>query len=143
MRVTLPLGLEGVVQTVHDRMADVTVNGKRVRASVSDLRVLGPAAPLATHRVTVSLTTSATEGGLSDLNVIGCTSAEALERADKFLDQALMGELRQVRFIHGHGTGQLRRALAAFLADHPQVARISAAPADQGGGGVTVVDLKE
>jgi hypothetical protein len=49
---------------------------------------------------------------------------EAIERTDKFLDQAVLSELREVRVIHGHGTGQLRRALTAFLAEHPQVVRV-------------------
>jgi DNA mismatch repair protein MutS2 len=48
-----------------------------------------------------------------------------------------------VRVIHGHGTGQLRRALGTFLREHPLVARVGPAPADQGGSGVTVVELKD
>jgi DNA mismatch repair protein MutS2 len=80
---------------------------------------------------------------LTDLNVIGCTVDEALSRADRFLDAALASELRMVRLIHGHGTGQLRRALASFLQEHPLVERFAAASPEQGGGGVTVVELKE
>lgn len=85
----------------------------------------------------------APEGGLHDLNVIGCTVPEAIERADKFLDQALLAEMHEIRLIHGHGTGQLRRALAEFLSDHPLVQKFALAPPNQGGGGVTVVELKE
>jgi DNA mismatch repair protein MutS2 len=48
-----------------------------------------------------------------------------------------------VRLIHGYGTGQLKRALAGFLQQHPLVVRFDAAPPDQGGGGVTVVELKD
>jgi DNA mismatch repair protein MutS2 len=48
-----------------------------------------------------------------------------------------------VRVIHGYGTGQLRRALAGFLKQHPLVAHFCPAPPEQGGGGVTVVELKE
>jgi len=48
-----------------------------------------------------------------------------------------------VRFIHGYGTGQLKRALAGFLEQHPLVAKIATAPPEQGGCGVTVVELKE
>jgi len=66
-----------------------------------------------------------------------------LARAEKFLDEALVGEARSVRVIHGYGTGQLRRALAEFLRTHPLVASFAAAPGEQGGGGVTVVELKE
>ena len=50
---------------------------------------------------------------------------------------------RLVRFIHGYGTGQLKRALAGFLQQHPLVARFATAPPNQGGGGVTVVELKD
>ena len=52
-------------------------------------------------------------------------------------------DLRVVRVIHGYGTGQLKRALTGFLEQHPLVARLATAPPDQGGGGVTVVELKE
>jgi DNA mismatch repair protein MutS2 len=79
----------------------------------------------------------------TDLNVVGCSVDEALSRAEKFLDEALVAEQRSVRFIHGHGTGQLRRAIADFLQSHPLVAKVSTAPPEQGGGGVTVAELKE
>jgi DNA mismatch repair protein MutS2 len=143
MRVALPLGLEGIVQVVHDRTVDVSVNGKRMRAALDELRILGRGPAPTAARVTVHVNAHAREGHATDLNVIGCSVAEALDRADKFLDQALMGEHRHVRVIHGHGTGQLRRALAEFLSDHPSVSRIVSAPPDQGGGGVTMVELKE
>jgi DNA mismatch repair protein MutS2 len=82
-------------------------------------------------------------GALTELNVIGCSVDEALARAEKFLDDAVVSEVRTVRVIHGYGTGQLRRAIAGFLQAHPVVANFSAAPAEHGGGGVTVVELKE
>jgi anaerobic selenocysteine-containing dehydrogenase len=50
---------------------------------------------------------------------------------------------KTIRVVHGHGTGQLRRAIAALLKDHPQVSSFHTAPPNQGGGGVTVVELKE
>jgi len=83
------------------------------------------------------------EGSLSELNVIGCTVDEALDRLDKFIDESTVTDQRELRIIHGHGTGQLRRAVADFLKDHPLVARISPAPQNQGGGGATIVELKD
>ena len=137
-----PLGLEGVVQAVHGREAEIDVRGKRLRAALDELKVLGPfVAPAAVGRVSVQVQTR--DAAASDLNVIGCTVDEAVTRADKFLDEAIVSELRTVRLIHGHGTGQLRRALAAFLHDHPLVANFGAAPPEQGGSGVTVVEFKE
>jgi DNA mismatch repair protein MutS2 len=45
--------------------------------------------------------------------------------------------------IHGHGTGKLQKAISGFLKSHPLVDRFHTAPMEQGGGGVTVVELKE
>jgi DNA mismatch repair protein MutS2 len=138
-------GLEGVVMHVHEGHAEVDVRGKRLRAPVSDLRVVGgpstPAATMPSVRVNVDLQPRA--GSLSDLNVIGCTVDEAITRAEKFLDETTVTDQRTVRVIHGYGTGQLRRALQEFLKNHPLVASFHVAPQEQGGGGVTVVELKD
>jgi DNA mismatch repair protein MutS2 len=75
--------------------------------------------------------------------LIGCRVDEALSRAQKHLDQALIADQRIVRFIHGHGTGKLRRAIAGFLAAHPLVQRVAPAAPEDGGSGVTIAELKE
>ena len=138
-------GLEGVVQSLHDGEADIDVRGKRLRARVDELRVLTPAAALQAQpgRVRVNVALQPRDGLLTDLNLIGCHVEEALSRTEKFLDEALVSELKSVRLIHGYGTGQLRRAIAEFLQSHPFVANFGPAPANQGGGGVTVAELKE
>jgi DNA mismatch repair protein MutS2 len=80
---------------------------------------------------------------LSELKVIGMTADEALDRVDKFLDQAFLTGLDTVRIIHGHGKGILRNAIAELLAHHPQVESFSLAPPEKGGGGATIVELKK
>jgi DNA mismatch repair protein MutS2 len=136
------LRLEGIVQALHDREAEVDVRGKRLRARLDDLRVMAPSAVTA-PKVRVNVDLQPRLGQMTELNVIGCNVDEALSRAEKFLDDAIIAEQRTLRVIHGYGTGQLRRAIAAFLQGHPLVANFAAAPAEQGGGGVTVVELKE
>jgi DNA mismatch repair protein MutS2 len=135
------LGLEAVVLSVHDGTADLDVRGKRMRASIRDLRVIAGQAPA--PRVNVHVELQPRDGAAADLNVIGCTVDEALTRAERFLDESLLTDQRVLRFIHGYGTGQLKRALAGFLQQHPLVARFATAPPNQGGGGVTVVELKD
>ena len=135
------LGLEATVSAVHDGTADLDVRGKRMRASVRDLRVIGGQPALA--RVSVNVQLQPRETMAADLNVIGCTVDEAISRAERFLDESLLGDQRVVRFIHGYGTGQLKRALTGFLQQHPLVLRFATAPPEQGGGGVTVVELKD
>jgi DNA mismatch repair protein MutS2 len=142
VRVTVgALGLEGVVLEVHGNHAEIDMNGKRLRAALRDLRVIGGASPAATVKVNIDLQPRA--GSLSELNVIGCTVDEALTRLEKFLDESSVTDQQVLRIIHGHGTGQLRRAVAEFLKEHPLVARFEMARMDQGGGGVTVVELKD
>ena len=68
---------------------------------------------------------------------------EALTRAEKFLDDSTVTDIRELRIVHGHGTGQLRRAIGEFLKTHPMVERYETAPQNQGGGGATIVTLRE
>jgi DNA mismatch repair protein MutS2 len=138
-----PFGLEGTVKAVHDRDAEVDVRGKRLRTRVEELQVVGTAAAAKPAPIRVHVDLQPREGSLSELNVIGCNVDEALSRAERFLDEATMSDLRNVRVIHGYGTGQLRRAIAGFLQTHPLVATFAPAPAEQGGGGVTIVELKD
>jgi DNA mismatch repair protein MutS2 len=143
-RVTVSgLGLEAVVTSVHDGTAELDVRGKRMRASVRDLRVIAGAPAATAGSVKVHFDLHPRETSATDLNVVGCTVDEAISRAERFLDESLLTDQRTVRLIHGYGTGQLKRALAGFLQQHPLVARFDQAPPEQGGGGVTVVELKD
>ncbi|MBF8299930.1 MAG: mutS2, partial [Acidobacteria bacterium] len=141
-RVTVgALGLDGVVIEVRGTHAEVDVRGKRLRAALRDLRVIegAPAAP----QVSVHVDLQPRQGMLSELNVIGADVDEALTRLEKFLDASMSTDLRELRIVHGHGTGTLRRAVAEFLKHHPLVERFDTAPQKQGGGGATVVILKD
>jgi DNA mismatch repair protein MutS2 len=141
-----PFSLEGVVKSMSDGQAEVDVNGKRLRAAVKDLVVVGAAEPgsrMPAAGVSISVDLAPREGALADLNVIGLTVDEALTRAERFLDETLVSDQRTVRVIHGHGTGRLQKALSGYLKSHPLVEAIHAAPLEQGGGGVTVVELKD
>ena len=138
------LRLEGIVAATHGRDAEVEARGKRIHVPFSDLRVLEPdraQAAGAGGGVTVAIASD--QGPPVELNVIGCRVDDALSRVEKYVDQAMLHERRELRVIHGHGTGQLRRAIAGFLGEHPLVARFAPAPPEHGGGGVTVIALKD
>jgi DNA mismatch repair protein MutS2 len=134
------LGLEGRVLAVSGGAAEVEVRGKRLHARFAELQVLAEASA---SRVNVNVQVESREGMATEINVIGCTVDEAIGRLEKFLDETLLADERIVRIIHGHGTGQLRRAIGEHLQRHPMVARHQAAPYEQGGSGVTVVELKD
>lgn len=83
-----------------------------------------------------------TSGAADEINVIGCTVEEASRRVDKFIDGAALAGKPQVRVIHGHGTGALRRGLSEFLSAHPLVESVHAEVQERGGAAVTVVELR-
>jgi len=137
------LGLEGVVIGIDGNRAEIDVRGKRIQAKLKELRVIGgpPAQQPAKVRVNVDLRPR--EGMLSEVNVIGMTVDQAIDRVSRFLDDTLVTDIHEVRIVHGHGTGQLRKGLHQFLKGHPLVMKYTPAPENQGGGGATIVELKD
>jgi DNA mismatch repair protein MutS2 len=141
-------GQEGTVESISDGEYTVLVGSLRFRASRDDLQLLKTAAPQASSPATrlpkgVSADVDVDEHFSPEINVIGSTVDEAVDRVDKFLDEAVMAGAENVRVIHGHGKGALRRAVAELLTGHTHVERFNAAPANQGGAGATVVALRK
>ena len=66
---------------------------------------------------------------------------DALDKLDRYLDDATVMGVPWVRVIHGKGTGTLRNAVLEHLSGHPLVARHYPASPSEGGGGVTIAEL--
>lgn len=64
---------------------------------------------------------------------------DAIREADKFIDRAMQRAWKAVFFIHGHGTGALKKALREHFEELPYVERYQAGQRNQGGDGVTVI----
>ncbi len=136
------LGIRGRVRSLDGSLAELEAQGKRLQVEVNALAVLEDADRLGPAKVEVAVQLGSTDEVGSELNVIGCRVDEAVARVEKFLDGALLAERRTVRVIHGQGTGQLRRAIAELLDGHVLVDRVATPPPEEGGRGVTVVELR-
>ncbi len=101
----------------------------------------GPPPPARGGSRGVSVQFQSEELTSNEINLVGCTADEAIRRADKFLDSALLASLSPVRLIHGSGMGVLRRAISEWLSDQSHVSEFHPAASDEGGNGVTVVSL--
>lgn len=142
-----PFGAQGIVRAVSSKHVDVEVRGKRMRVALGDLRAagVGREAPKDVRNSRVAAVTgpSASAEPSSSLVLVGATVDEALDRAEKFLDTALLNDEKRVRVVHGHGTGRLREALTKFFREHPLVASVGTASERDGGAAATIVELKE
>ena len=69
------------------------------------------------------------------------TVDEALLKLDKYLNDAFMAGLWQVRIVHGKGTGTIRQEVHRTLAKHPLVKSYRLGVYGEGGAGVTIVVL--
>lgn len=127
----------GVTPERRDEVSTFRGSG-RLKSSLEDLRRQAATTELHLH----SNDSGSKFKSNSELNLIGKQTDEAVDLTDKFLDNAFLNGLGEVRIIHGHGTGALRRAIAAMLAEHPHVERFTAAPQDQGGSGATIAHLR-
>ena len=77
----------------------------------------------------------------NELHLRRLTVDEALIKLDRYLNDAFMAGLSQVRIIHGKGTGTLRQVVREKLAQHPLVSSYRLGSYGEGGGGVTIVEL--
>lgn len=76
-----------------------------------------------------------------ELNLIGQRVDDALATLEGFIDQAILSGLREVRIVHGIGTGTLQRAVREFLGRHPQVSSFRPGEPHEGRDGATVAEL--
>lgn len=77
-----------------------------------------------------------------EINVIGQRVDEALRNVEKYLDDCRIRNLKQVRLIHGLGSGALKNAIAQYLKKCDFVASYRSGNEYEGGLGATIVNLK-
>ena len=80
-------------------------------------------------------------GGTLHCDLRGLRVDEALDRVVAELDRGAAGNHAAIEFIHGFGTGALRKAVRDHLKHSPYVAHIQSGNSEQGGDGVTLAML--
>jgi DNA mismatch repair protein MutS2 len=129
-----------------DSSAEVEAGPLRMKVALSDITAIVEEETAKRKALPTGVTVRtqpAEEPAGNEINVIGATVEEATRRVDKFIDQAALAGSANVRIIHGHGTGALRRGLAEFLRTHPLVGSIRSEAEDRGGQAITIAELKD
>jgi DNA mismatch repair protein MutS2 len=78
----------------------------------------------------------------SSIDLRGQTVDEAMYNLDKYLDDAFLAGLEAVTVIHGKGTGALREGIQSQLRSHRYVKSMRIGNYNEGGSGVTIVEIK-
>lgn len=76
-----------------------------------------------------------------ELDLHAMTVDEAIPMMQDYLDDACMAGLREVRIVHGKGTGTLRQAVMRELKGHPLVKSFRTGDRFEGSTGATIVQL--
>src|SRR5436305_4527107 len=143
------LGWQGVLERLEPGRAEVLVRGKRVRCRPEELAPAGPEpASRKAHEAPrrevrpVGAAARGDVGGVGDIdeatavppeiNLIGMRVEPALEELEGYIDRALLASRKEVRVVHGHGSGRLRQAVRQHLRAHRGVAEIRAGAPNEG-----------
>ena len=143
------LNKNAVVHSVNDKTGrcKVLIDGKEIIVRLTELSEPSnvfhseqSAAEKEQHRV-ISPYASGDSEVEQELNVIGQRVDPALSRVERFLNDAALAGLSQLKIIHGIGAGILSRAIRDYLKDHPLVQSSRRGNEEEGGEAVTIVLL--
>ncbi|MBE5949019.1 MAG: endonuclease MutS2 [Lachnospiraceae bacterium] len=146
--MVLSMGLKGTVTTLPNAKGDFTVQMGILKSQVNIKGVaLIAEAPAgkkqASRKTSVTGKFSKSSTISAEINLIGKTTDEAIAALDKYLDDAYLSHLSQVRVVHGKGTGALRQAVHSHLKRLKYVASYRLGAFGEGDAGVTIVEFKQ
>lgn len=147
----LSLNLKGTVSTLPDSKGNLFVQMGILRSQVNinDLELLkeeSVSGPGLDNRRKGSgssgIKMSKSASVSSEINLLGMTVDEAVSHLDKYLDDAYLAHLPQVRVVHGKGTGALRAGVHKHLKKLKYVKEFHLGEFGEGDAGVTIVVFK-
>ncbi|MCR4604826.1 MAG: endonuclease MutS2 [Eubacterium sp.] len=146
--MVLSMGVQGTVATLPNRgKCFVNIGILRSEVDLSDLEFISEGEKKNSGKATISkgknIGRSKAMSVHTEINLIGKTVAEAIPELEKYLDDAVLAGLSQVRIIHGMGTGALRNAVSDSLKSNPTVDSFRPGEQGEGGYGATVAFFKK
>jgi DNA mismatch repair protein MutS2 len=147
-RVTVrSLNAEGLVTALGESDAEVQIGTLRVRARLSDLirkseKQIVDDRPLTEANRSSSVVHRQSSSPGMEVDLRGLMAEDALDKMERYLEQAFLSGLPFVRIIHGKGTGRLRQAVRSALRGHEYVGAFEEGGSTEGGEGVTVAKMK-
>lgn len=149
----LSMNLNGTVSSLPNAKGDLYVQMGILRSlvNISDLELLneqsvsGPTIGNGSKKAGSGSSATRISKSFSispEVNLIGMTTDEAIPQLDKYLDDAYLAHLPQVRVVHGRGTGALKNAVHKHLKKLKYVKEFRLGAFGEGDSGVTIVFFK-
>lgn len=140
----LSMGVNGTVSTLPNNKGDLFVQMGILRSqlNIRDLELIDEAVitgPNITRSSVGKIKMSKSATISPEINLIGKMVDEAISELDKYLDDAYLAHLGQVRVVHGKGTGALRKAVHEHLRRMRNVKEYHLGEYGEGDAGVTIV----
>ena len=144
----ISMGLKGTVNSLPDKNGKLFVQCGIIRSQVSlDDLVLTEEETINTGKLqrtsSGKLKMSKSYSVSTEINLLGRTVDEALSELDKYLDDAYLAHLPNVRIVHGKGTGALRSAVHNYLRKNRIVKSYRLGEFGEGDAGVTIAEFKD
>ena len=140
----ISLNLEGTVRSLPNQKGELTVQMGILQSTVkiSDVEIVeekkqSKQQKTANYRAAVHKTMNIRP----EINLLGKTVDEAIAELDKYLDDACLSHLNQVRIVHGKGTGALRKGIHEYLKRQSYIKSFRLGEYGEGEAGVTIVEL--
>ena len=129
-----------ITKKLSDHDYEVQMGIMKVKVSDRDVEKIDAPKKQTPHvRATSALRRS---NARSELDLRGQRYDEAMTNLDRYFDSVLLAGLDVVTIIHGIGTGAIRTGVWQYLRSNRHVKSFNYAPANQGGNGATIVQLK-
>ena len=126
-----------VVEDPKGGKAIVQIGAMKITLPVGRLRLAER--PVSAPRKSVTLQKAAT--ATTELHLRHLRAEDATEELERFVDDAVLGNVPSVRIVHGKGGGVLRKITHEYLRKHPHVGSYRLGDATEGGDGVTIAYL--
>ncbi len=144
MKVYVPsLDQEANIVSLPDKKGNVMIQSGIIKLSIhpSQLEKCKEADKKAQVKVNMIIKSKAKDIS-TEINLLGMTVDEATNSLEKYLDDAYLSGLNQVRVVHGKGSGALRKGVQDYLRKNPHVKSFRLGMYGEGDSGVTIVELK-
>ncbi|EEU20456.1 endonuclease MutS2 [Lactobacillus mulieris] len=136
----------GQVGTITKKLSehDYEVQMGIVKLKVTDRDIEKEASKAPKKKQTIVRTTRKLNraNASSQLDLRGQRYEEAMVNLDRYMDTSLLAGLGSVVIVHGIGTGAIRQGVWQYLKSSRHVKSFNYAPANEGGNGATIVELK-